>query len=933
MKTTSRILSIVLAVTMLVGLMPMAAFAAEAAVPGSSTVAPPAPQDPTAAPEPSAAPEAPVVPDTPAVPDAPAAPDAPAVPDVPAAPDAPAAPNTPGSEDSKPLTPVKEIGQASVTMEGWTFGESAKQPVVESATNAGVTAVITYAPKGSDSYKDRVPVNAGTYTVKVVYGETDTHTEAVATADFTISKATVTEIALGDVSFLARAYNGSTALTVPDGSQLPVAFTVGKEDLAPAMDHDYEAALTLTDAKPDTDPNSSNAVLTVTLKDSGNFVLESDKVNTELSFHVDITKPKVTITAKDQVLPMGTDITDGLEQVTVSGAFAAGDSLAAITLTEDENGVITPSAAQVKNGSTDSTANYDITYVSGKAIRSAAVTQAPAAHGNLVYNGSEQELLAAGTAERGTMEYRLDSAADWSSEIPTAKDAGEYKIYYRAKGENSFGDSVQADLTVTISPKSIAATASAEKPYDGKEEADSCIKIQVPADAFGKDDVTLEGTVGSKFASAAPGQHNVTPGTVTLSGASAKNYTVIVAPFTGTIQNPDTPVVTAAPTPAEGLVYNGQPQELLANKGEAVGGTIWYRAKGIDWRNTPLSATPAGTYIIEYQVVKIGAAVEPERVDGTVTVTIAPKPLTATATAKKVYDGNVFTNTADISFKLNRDGVVGNDQVEIQDIKDSTFERANAGTDIPVSAGHVVLIGEDAGNYEVNVTQFTGEITRKPITVTAPTLSKRYGQVDPTIQPSARDLVGRDKLVGQIARAEGEDAGVYALSQGTVTNENNPNYDITFQDGKLTVHPAKSAMKIKLSRTSAVAGRDVTITVTAVNGEENLMTENWKQPDAPRLLVGSTDLKLEATDTEGVWKCTYRVPKDAKGSLVFNASDADDTGNYLAASEVSAKLKIGTSTSPLTGDQQNPMLYAAIAIISAALIVLLFFYNKKKNPK
>lgn len=917
MKTSLRILSIVLTLTMLIGLMPMAAFAAETTqATEASTVA--APTDPAPADEPTVSPANSAPTDDPAV--------------IP--PESGSGSDAAQNPDSSPVEPPVELkdGIATITMEGWTFGENAKQPTYASTTNVDVTPVITYAPQGSDTYTEKVPANAGTYTAKVVYPETAEYKEACATCTFTIKQAVVSEITLGDVSFLAREYNGTTDLVIPEKTQLPVAFTVGKENLAPAMDHDYEAELVLTDAAPNTDSTVNNAKLTVTVKDSGNFKLESKDVITELSFHVDITKPMLTITAKDQVLAKDDALAKGLDQVTVNGAFVAGDALSEITLTESEDGTITPSAAVIKNSSADNTSYYDFTYVAGKSIRSAAVTQTPVAHGNLVYNGAEQELLTAGTADRGTMEYRLDSATEWTAEIPKAKDAGEYKVYYRAKGENGFGNSAEADLTVKIAPKSITATATAEKPYDGKDEADSCIKIQVPADVFGQEDVKIEGTVGSKFASADPGQHTVTPGTVTLSGTAAKNYVVTIAPFSGTIQNPDAPVVTVAPAPAEGLVYNGQSQELLTEPGEAVGGDIWYRANGIDWRKTPLAATPAGTYIIEYQVVKTGAAVEPDRVDGTVTVTIAPKSLTATATAKKVYDGSVFTTNADISFELNREGIVGTDQVEIQDIKDSTFKKADVGTDIPVSAGHVVLVGEDAGNYTVNITKFTGEITRKPITVTAPSLSKRYGQVDPTIEPSSKDLVGRDKLVGQIARAEGEDAGIYALTQGTVTNENNPNYDITFQDGKLTVRPAKSSMKIKLSRTSAVAGRDVTITVTAINGEENLMTENWQQPEAPRLLVGSTDLKLEATDTEGVWKCTYRVPKDAKGSLVFNASDADDTGNYLKASEVTAKLKIGTSTSPLTGDQQNPMLYATIAVVSAAaLIAVLFFLNKKKK--
>ncbi len=882
MKTSLRILSVILTLTMLIGLMPMAAFAAEATDAADTAVI--------------------------------------------AAPDVHDAP------------PEKEPGSATIKLTDWTYGQKASVPDCSSTTNENVTPVVTYKPRDAqdDAYTDKVPENAGTYTVKVVYPATDTYTEAVSTCDFTIRKAVVSEVKTNSVSFPGRAYDGTTDLTIPEEPQLPLAFTVGKVNVAPAMGRDYDAKLVLTDAKPDTDPQSLNAVLKITLRNSGNYVLEKEDVKTEFELHVDITKADITITAADQVLPNGTEISQELNQVSVTPALVGGDALTQITLTEEipegqSNGTITPSAAVIKNEDADHSEFYRINYVPGKSIHSAVVNQAPVAFVDLTYDGAAQELLTAGNANHGTMEYRLD-ASEWSQEIPTATDAGEYKIYYRAKGDDGFADSAEADLTVKIAPKAVKATATAEKAYDGSDAADAFMKIEVPSDAFGKDDVKVDGIEGSKFASNMPGQHIVTPGTVKLSGADSKNYVVTIDPFQGTIQQPDAPIVTKEPAPAEGLVYNGQSQSLLASQGEAVGGgKFFYRINQGDWVEALPSATTAGKYTISYKVVNG----DKESAEKSFEVTIAHKPLTATATAEKVYDGNVFTKDAKIDFVLNKDGIIGNDKVEIQSIQDSTFKTAGAGTDIPVSAGHVVLTGEHAENYIVTIEKFTGKITPKPITVTAPSLSKRYGQVDPSIKPTVSDngLVGSDKLVGTLSRTEGENVGVYPISQGSVTNANNPNYNITFQDGKLTVQPAKTAMKIKLSRTSAVAGRNVTITVTAVNGEENLMTENWEQPEAPRLLVGSKDLKLEATDTAGVWKCTYKVPKDAKGSLVFNVSNADDTENYLKA-EASAKLKIGSSVSPLTGDQRNPVLYATIAGVAAvALIVLLLVNKKKKSAK
>lgn len=54
---------------------------------------------------------------------------------------------------------------------------------------------------------------------------------------------------------------------------------------------------------------------------------------------------------------------------------------------------------------------------------------------NLTYNGSEQELLNAGSVSDGTWQYSLTSGGDWSSDIPTATSAGEYPVYVKVKAD------------------------------------------------------------------------------------------------------------------------------------------------------------------------------------------------------------------------------------------------------------------------------------------------------------------------------------------------------------------------------------------------------------------------------------------------------------------------------------------------------------------
>ena len=68
----------------------------------------------------------------------------------------------------------------------------------------------------------------------------------------------------------------------------------------------------------------------------------------------------------------------------------------------------------------------------------------------LTYNGTEQALVTAGKTTGGTMLYRLDDSK-WSEQIPTAKNAGEYTVWYKVQGNAEYADVAEQSLTVTVS--------------------------------------------------------------------------------------------------------------------------------------------------------------------------------------------------------------------------------------------------------------------------------------------------------------------------------------------------------------------------------------------------------------------------------------------------------------------------------------------------
>ena len=85
---------------------------------------------------------------------------------------------------------LESSGNASVTMEDWTYGETPRNPVPTSSTNG--TANVTYHYKLStaadNTYTTTKPTNAGTYTVRATFAATANYNQATATANFTINK-------------------------------------------------------------------------------------------------------------------------------------------------------------------------------------------------------------------------------------------------------------------------------------------------------------------------------------------------------------------------------------------------------------------------------------------------------------------------------------------------------------------------------------------------------------------------------------------------------------------------------------------------------------------------------------------------------------------------------------------------------------------------
>ena len=156
----------------------------------------------------------------------------------------------------------------------------------------------------------------------------------------------------------------------------------------------------------------------------------------------------------------------------------------------------------------------------------------------LTYNGSEQALVTAGKTTGGTMLYRLDDS-EWSEQIPTAKNAGKYTVWYKVQGDAEYADVAEQSLTVTAAKKAVTVTALDKSAHTGstapdlsspKADKDYNVEGLVGAD-------TLSGTVTLTYAQT-PDMSKTGKTAINIAGTlSNDNYEITYVPGTLTVSD------------------------------------------------------------------------------------------------------------------------------------------------------------------------------------------------------------------------------------------------------------------------------------------------------------------------------------------------------------------------------------------------------------
>ncbi|WP_205510691.1 MBG domain-containing protein [Longitalea arenae] len=121
------------------------------------------------------------------------------------------------------------------------------------------------------------------------------------------------------------------------------------------------------------------------------------------------------------------------------------------------------------------------------------------------------------------------------------------------------------------------------------------------------------------------------------------------------------------------------------------------------------------------------------------------------------------------------------------------------------------------GNYDLTYIGANLSINQRAITVTADAKSKTYGESDPvlTYQITSGSLAFTDDFTGALARATGENVGLYAIQQGTLAL--NGNYDLTYISANLTI--SQRAITVTADAKSKTYGEaDPTFTYQITSG-------------------------------------------------------------------------------------------------------------------
>ena len=510
-----------------------------------------------------------------------------------------------------------------VTITGWTYGATPNAPSVTGNTGNG-TVTYTYAVKGTTAFSATVPVNAGQYTVKASIAAAGHYMAGEATADFTISNATMNVTATG----YSGVYDGQAhgiSVTAPEGAVVKYGTAEGScmLDASPT----YINTGTYTVFYEVTQANYN----TVT----GNAVVSISKAAGTISYST----TSITKTFGDE--PFTNELT-----ITGDGMVSYASSDATVATVDAATGLVTI----VGNGTTTITATVDdgtnYTYATKTASYTLGVGTATMAVTALGYEGvydGEAHGISVTAPEGATVMFGTTEGSCTLDASPTYTDAGSYTVYYEVTKTNFTTVTGSAIVSISKAAGTISySTTSITKTF-GYEPFTNELTI------------TGDGTVSYASSDATVATVDAATGLVTIVGNGTTTITATVDDGTNYTYATKTASYTLGVGTAtmavtalgyEG-VYDGEAHGISVTAPE--GATVMF---GTTEGSCTLDASPtytdAGSYTVYYEVTKTNFTT----VTGSAIVSISKAAGTisySTTSITKTFGYEPFTNELTIT--------------------------------------------------------------------------------------------------------------------------------------------------------------------------------------------------------------------------------------------------------------------------------------------
>ncbi len=487
----------------------------------------------------------------------------------------------------------------------------------------------------------------------------------------------------------------------------------------------------------------------------------------------------------------------------------------------------------------------------------------------LTYDGNEQELVNAASTHGGTVKYSLDNK-EWSTSIPTGKDAKEYTVYYKVEGNKNFKDVDVQEITNKINPRIIDLQWDNKLTYNGKEQLPTVAASNLVNGDNCK--ITVEGDKHKNVGTYEAIATNVNNSNYKLPENVITSYTI------------DKKQLSIEGLEAVNRKYNGK-NEITLQGGKLVGilgedkvsidmpkiGTVESPKAGKNKTVSYIKSTLSGEDKDNYELSETAWA--------TLTVTISKTDQTDTE-----------ITTTDNELNKEYDGY------EIVDVKSTSNNTSTSVVEYSLKGKneYTTIKPKDAGEYTVRVTypeddnyeesSITKDFTIKKmkIRVSAIDLSKTYGEKGYELMYSLNRIANGDRLTGIIlTREEGEDVGTYKI---TVSQKegSNPNYDITFKDGTYTIKPLSiDNGKVVLGKVLKYTGEKQTQKVeqVLVNGKV-LSKDNYEVLDNQATKEGKHVLTIKAKNNcIGSFEYSYVILPKGNDKIGTGLFTVKATGN------------------------------------------------------